>query len=252
MAAVYDAAWLAPGSVMISADPTTTSFDPNPATCCEVFPSETNPTVDQSNCSLKDIDVDGDDGISGASPRLTPPPPQSIDDDACSTDTVAKDYMVPDQQSVDDETCSTDTVAKDYFGDDRKTPHEPELKSTEKPMDFISFLRTWNVSLVVRLNFANEPGMIQEYDASKMASYGIEHKDLPIDDHRGGMPDRSSVEKALEALLVTRGSLCSYIARVASGAASSWLVASRSTASTSREPRSWVGLACAGQARSPR
>jgi hypothetical protein len=140
---------------------------------------------------LKDIDVDGDDEISGASPRLTPPP-QSIDDDACSTDIVAKDPLSP--------TCSTDTVAKDYFGGDRTTRHEPELKSTEKPMDFISFLRTWNVSLVVRLNFANEPGMIQEYDASKMASYGIEHKDLPIDDHRGGMPDRSSVEKALETL----------------------------------------------------
>jgi len=78
MGTTYDAAWLAPGYVMVCADPVTTVADPNPNTFMKIFPDE--PTAEGTVASTGPVTAT----TSQRSSR------RSFD----SCDTVCKDYRI--------------------------------------------------------------------------------------------------------------------------------------------------------------
>jgi hypothetical protein len=217
MLAAYDAAWLAPGTLLVSADPTTTSFDPNPATCSEVFPSKATaekvgfesefdsweaPNMQiKEKTNVKVLQV----RAPGQSLNVLPGQPRFSSKDGIASDTTSRTASKEEHEpamvgrEVEDDACSTDTVAKEYVSGPAPLILS-DRSACSKPKAFVSFLQDCNVGLVIRTNFANEPGMTKEYDASAMSSYGIEHKNIFVDDHKGGMPDRYSVETALQSV----------------------------------------------------
>lgn len=223
MCAVYDAAWLVPGLLMVSADPTTTVCDPNPITCCSLFPDSVDtdqaekphvspsktdvPSTCDSNeiptsCdlsrrtsqalveseSLDIIDVDEDDLVASRTASSPPSPRSSLS-----------------QSDAVEDTYSVDTVCKNYGHENNagyyKHVHsiDRDLKTSNgRPKDFVSFLEGSGVSLIIRTNFVNEPGMTKEYEASELLAYGIAHADVKVEDRRGGLPTVPSIQAALE------------------------------------------------------
>uniref|UniRef100_A0A7S0G134 Tyrosine specific protein phosphatases domain-containing protein n=1 Tax=Pyrodinium bahamense TaxID=73915 RepID=A0A7S0G134_9DINO len=51
----FDAAWIVPGSIMVAADPTTVTCDPNPATCSKLLPGETEEPARANSSSPKSL-----------------------------------------------------------------------------------------------------------------------------------------------------------------------------------------------------
>jgi hypothetical protein len=231
MLEAYDATWLVPGVLMVSADPSTTAHDPNPATCSGVFPVSTPGKKSEYSCGslstacsrrpskdpakdpegLRIVDVDepalATAELLYASPqRLDAPAISAVSEDArrSESEDSAEACTPPgvvsaadDDPSVDDEICSTDTVAKVYSGIPTcYLAKPPENEGSPKP--FVWFLQDCQVSIVVRANFANEPGMLQAYDGSEMLNYDIVHQDICVDDHCGGLPDKSAFKAFLE------------------------------------------------------
>jgi len=162
MVATYDASWIIPGELLVSADPVTTVHDPNPETFTHIFPAE-------------DAGEEDDDcGSEG-----TPDPPS----------------ISPIKSPSNSVSDSVATVCKTYpdYLTKSKAKHDVQNKS------FIAFLQDCDVALMVRANMMIEPGMpAQSYEGTALAGHGIKHEDIPFGDRHGALPGRSDVARLLK------------------------------------------------------
>mmetsp|Transcript_7351 Transcript_7351/g.16056 ORF Transcript_7351/g.16056 Transcript_7351/m.16056 type:complete len:460 (-) Transcript_7351:192-1571(-) len=168
----YDAVWMVPGHILVSADPVTVVIDPNPDTFDEIFPGEKDAGLESGHDKIAKED-------SGPRSKDTPVRVVSLDTTTTKPDVVRND--------------SCDTVCKDY-----STPFTTGAGNGVKPESFADFMMTCNVGLIVRTNSSGEPGMPNfMYDSKKFKDYGIEHIDLPVPDVQGGLPKLSQVARLL-------------------------------------------------------
>mmetsp|Transcript_26655 Transcript_26655/g.58578 ORF Transcript_26655/g.58578 Transcript_26655/m.58578 type:complete len:450 (-) Transcript_26655:180-1529(-) len=169
MAETFDAAWLAPGLVLICADPVTTVLDPNPNTFTKIFPD--------------------DEQITAPAPTATAPTAEAPTAEAPENG-IGPKRVLASQKSID----SCDTVCKNY-SDGEGIVRRPG----EDPTSFLEFLHACDVGILVRTNSVEEPGMPGWiYDAAKMRDSGIAHSDIFIRDYGGGLPEPADVAKMLE------------------------------------------------------
>jgi hypothetical protein len=184
--AIYDAAWIVPSEILVTADPVTTAEDPNPETFSEVW----SPSP---------------------SPHESPPVPPELPHDHDNATSLLKGFIKTtrakgDIAEISDETESTDcsecasvgsveTVCKDF------TPAPSAvslfLKNT---VAFANFAQDCGVTFVIRTNFSNEPGMPRpSYNAKNWSQLGIRHANIRYVDKNGGLPDAASIASLLLA-----------------------------------------------------
>jgi len=197
LVACYDAGWLIPGQLMVSADPITTLLDPNPETFSALEPSgsqlQTPSTafaseggavdrfglMDEASWNLEDPESDADAALG----------PLVIDPISPKASEVA--WKTPQSRR-------TESVSKEYPRMINATP-SGKLKGDD-PVDFVTFMRDSGVGLIVRANFSQEPGMQAcSYDPGLMKTYGFEHLDVPWEDVNGGCPQKAHISRFLSA-----------------------------------------------------
>lgn len=183
MLKTYDAAWLVPGTILLSADPTTTVVDPNP----ETFKRLTNCDENDLGISaqLSRIEARRAQASGVVDPKSPGPGPQ------CAT------LEQPIQADDDEEkmSCrSTHTNNKRYGG------YALINDEGEEIAPFFDYLQALGVTKVVRANFDNEPGMtLPSYNETSLkAKLGIQHMNVRINDHDGGVPVREHIAKVLD------------------------------------------------------
>jgi len=172
MSSMYDATWMIPGLLMVSADPTTVTCDPNPSTCKLLLPGGT----------------DGDASAWGTGGRSMGASPDFEKADTAQS---------ADAESVAD---SVDTVCKDF---DSERQHDRCLMASQMsnmPADFATFFQQSGIQRIVRANHDWEPGMKKRSYPSKLfLQHGIAHENIRIIDTRGGLPTPEDVQKLLDA-----------------------------------------------------
>jgi len=259
----YDAAWLAPGHMLVCADPMTVIRDPNPSTCCHLtppasfsksksvskellleVPSErsfasgkggaaggrrlsvvsTTSTTEEEHSNFTSLDSP-DGTISEEAweifDKLESMSEATVDFDAVEriqaglptavtvTSFSEKDADAQTEQGHDegcsggimddddDGADSVHTVCKDY-GDTMVT----RATTPQPPCDFVTWCQNHSVAQVVRVNFSNEPGLKNiggSYHAATFEAHGIQHLDVPVHDHGGGVPDAQALCEVMEA-----------------------------------------------------
>jgi len=175
---MYDASWLIPGKMMVSADPMTTIRDPNPSTCCAMYPDGATATQ-----------------VEASTPSTTPRTSAGAIETTNSLPAVAQDSPLKAPSTEVSYTVSTDTICKEF-----QFNGSGEQRDSETPLDFVTFLKRRRVTLVVRTNFADEAGMPKKgYNGQDLAKYGINHMEILIVDQYGGNPKRNDIARLLEA-----------------------------------------------------
>ena len=174
----YDAAWLVPGKVLVSADPVSTIHDPNPATCRALTGN-----LEREESSLSVCRVDSqrfrESQTTGSKERLGP----------------ERTDFSSDEPSVT--VLTTHTVVKEYEVDLQRA--HPIVASSEA-LDFVSWLKGLGVGHVVRVNDGNETGLKHlggTYDKTLFTFAGITHLDTPTPDVGGAVPDSDTVRRVL-------------------------------------------------------
>lgn len=143
LAHCYDAGWLIPQRLMVSADPVTTAHDPNPITFSTVFPQEAESGLKKSDLSFSSLSTQ-----------------ESLGDDSGLA-------------------VESDSESGDRVVDADGVPQE----SPRRPLDWISLLHESNVAMILRTNTMQEPGMVcRSYDGNTLSHYGIMHKDVTLED----------------------------------------------------------------------
>lgn len=263
----YDAAWIAPGKVLVGADPATVIADPDAATCSALAPccvslgaaisAAAAATASDAEPATRPEERPTPSTSSViASPVATPPAAPSeagcagvseatLRDDAClgcsaaavsdlqdaaleavvtASDATADDlaqrvmlqggrnldadkshtgckqasFILPAAPAMADDTASVHTVCKQYGSLIVEAPPRPQQQPAP---DFSTWLKTYNVTQVVRANFGSEPGLKAiggSYDRCEFERQGFLHVDVPIVDTGGGVPDRESMRVVLE------------------------------------------------------
>mmetsp|Transcript_67730 Transcript_67730/g.189005 ORF Transcript_67730/g.189005 Transcript_67730/m.189005 type:complete len:427 (+) Transcript_67730:1-1281(+) len=161
----YDASWLVPGRIMVCADPVTTSLDPNPCTFSDIFPQ-----VPQADRFYMDRES------SAASVTSSPGSKES------------HSYAATEPNSPCTNLDSCNSVNKEYQHDFDDT------NAGLPPLDFVSFLKSNGVGLVVRTNFMSEPGLKRSYDENEFAKCDIQHINVEVPDQNGGVPLKGQFE----------------------------------------------------------
>ena len=170
----YDASWLVPGKILVSADPVSTIQDPNPATCKALTPSPMQASVFSPQISE----------ISSLSPALV------VGEHRESATPIS--HSTPSKKT----SLTTHTVAKEYDA----RAHAVGVSS--EAQDFLSFTEGVGVELVVRANTGDEAGLRQlggTYDRTVFTSVGITHLDAPVPDVRGAVPSSDTVRCVLRS-----------------------------------------------------
>eukprot|EP00448_Togula_jolla_P022571 CAMPEP_0170570256 /NCGR_PEP_ID=MMETSP0224-20130122/1009_1 /TAXON_ID=285029 /ORGANISM="Togula jolla, Strain CCCM 725" /LENGTH=462 /DNA_ID=CAMNT_0010892513 /DNA_START=1 /DNA_END=1389 /DNA_ORIENTATION=+ len=176
LARIYDASWIIPGLFLVCADPLTTVCDPNPETFTAIFDDQAE-THDETEALV-------------STPKRGAGLPESSH--LGYLNDVAED--AGDQPSRANSTLSCDTICKEY------TPAHAYTYPSLKTGSFFSFLQQNDIQLLVRANFLMEPGMPRKsYDGNDFVSRGVQHLDLPVPDHHGGLPSASEISRLLEA-----------------------------------------------------
>jgi len=225
MVAQYDATWLVPGEVAVSADPMSTINDPNPATCRSLLPDSVEKEEEvvltpRSVSSHETIKKSGSpdpvvfphkwyspllfpNGLADDSSDCTEAlMPGNVGDssgrsDHSSLDTqalVGNTYL--QGQSLFETASSRHTVCKHY-----RHCASTEASSGPCPKDFVSWCEQRGISSVVRLNFSAEPGLQEfggSYDETHLLQRGFGHMDIPVVDKNGGLPDILTIKEVLE------------------------------------------------------
>jgi len=225
MVSQYDATWLVPGEVAVSADPMSTINDPNPATCRSLLPAnvekEEEIALTPHSVSSHEIPTKSESPEPVALPNKVYSPPlfPEVPADDCSNCTEA---LMPgnvrdtdgesDHSSVDTQplvgnnylqghnlfqkASSCHTVCKDYT-------HcaSSNAVSGPCPKDFVSWCKQRGMTSVIRLNFNEEPGLQEfggSYDQTRLLQHGFRHMDIPVVDKNGGLPDVQTIKGVLE------------------------------------------------------
>uniref|UniRef100_A0A7R9ZX64 Tyrosine specific protein phosphatases domain-containing protein n=1 Tax=Pyrodinium bahamense TaxID=73915 RepID=A0A7R9ZX64_9DINO len=159
----FDAAWIIPGSLMVGADPTTVTYDPNPVTCKALLPGKEEPiaSLPASPCGVE----------------MHTPASRLSSSTVASVDTVCKEY-------------------RDDFSDDGTVGQTV----ANNPPDYVSFLQQSCIGLVVRVNYEMETGMPQKsYADDVFEPWGIAQQNIPVVDTQGGLPRGADVALMIEA-----------------------------------------------------
>jgi hypothetical protein len=182
MVAIYDAAWIVPGKILVAADPVTTAADPNPETFSEIWHS-TNEL---------------------ASPRRSrkqsqPSPRRLVSGRIKSSQGDLDEPKFEETASTNCSECgslgSVETVCKEF------ATTESTCLQLNKSVAFAEFAQDCGVKLVIRTNYSNEPGMpLPSYDARKWSEFDIKHENIRYVDKLGGLPDAKSVASLLLAV----------------------------------------------------
>mmetsp|Transcript_83182 Transcript_83182/g.243905 ORF Transcript_83182/g.243905 Transcript_83182/m.243905 type:complete len:495 (+) Transcript_83182:66-1550(+) len=188
----YDAAWIIPRLLMVSADPRTVLCDPNPVTCNRLFPSEDKvQTAVDSGDKLKgkiEASADSDKTLELAFDATVSTRDAEEMSDCDSCDTVCKEY-------------GEDSICKEY-GEGFANDCDSESASTAGDHDYVTFLRRSGIGMVVQANFADEEGMPSNgcgYTHGALEPYGICQARVNIVDTHGGLPKPSDVARLLRA-----------------------------------------------------
>eukprot|EP00931_Biecheleriopsis_adriatica_P066411 TRINITY_DN4077_c0_g2_i1.p1 TRINITY_DN4077_c0_g2~~TRINITY_DN4077_c0_g2_i1.p1 ORF type:complete len:564 (-),score=89.72 TRINITY_DN4077_c0_g2_i1:126-1790(-) len=85
----------------------------------------------------------------------------------------------------------------------RKTDGNHKADSSgEKATPFFEFMRDQSVSVIVRANFQDEPGMPgQSYQVAGLEAAGVKHLDVPLLDVRGGVHPPEDISKVLDVCI---------------------------------------------------
>jgi hypothetical protein len=214
MVTTYDASWIIPGKILVSADPVTTKCDPNPATFTELWPpqeenaarisparSKKQPALDISFSSLTTASTSPLQGKVFTASTL----PLWDGESSAGTDVGGNVMLggITSEEHDDDGASSVDTVCKDYTMDPRAVNAETaadldDMFSSNK--SFVQFLQDRRVNMVIRTNYPDEQGMPgYSYDGNKLRQYGIRHHNFQLVDRDGGLPTSSCVAELLNA-----------------------------------------------------
>jgi len=164
----FDATWIIPGLLMVSSDPTTVVYDPNPATCKRLLPV----------------------GREDAAPAKT---------SACRGEPAARLSRVSSEAGPRSSTfsqCTLDTVCKEYNENyEDALPCDPSMS----PGDVATFLEQGAVGILVRANFDNEDGMKKpSYGDGAFQSFGVEQVNIRVVDTHGGLPKPEDVASLIQ------------------------------------------------------
>jgi hypothetical protein len=187
MIAIYDAAWIVPGKILVAADPVTTEADPNPETFSEIWHSSNELASPRPSPKL-----------SHSSPRPSLPCLVSGRIKYSQGDLDEPKYEDQETASTNCSECgslgSVETVCKDF------ATTQSTCLQLNKSVAFAEFAQECGVKLVIRTNYSNEPGMPQpSYDARKWSEFDIKHENIRYVDKHGGLPDAGSVASLLLA-----------------------------------------------------
>jgi len=182
---MYDATWMIPGMLMVSADPTTVTCDPNPATCKRLLPGRADGAASATAAGGTELEN-------------------------CEADSVANSVA----DSIAD---SVDTVCKDFDSDRHHDNCPSASQMSSLPSDFATFFQQSGIQRINRANFDWEPGMKERSYSSKLFSpHGISTLNLRIKDTNGGLPTPQDVQTLLDAnqdfMLTNQGSSSSNAA----------------------------------------
>jgi hypothetical protein len=217
--AMYDAAWVFPGEIIISSDPVTTFCDPKPWTCKRMLPVQTeeefsdqvsSSTDDKVSCTrysaqdCQNLPVAAcwcGKGDEDARSDSTPdPPPIACDPSLSNSERSDLSLISPCSPTTLSTRSSKDslmTVNKQYKFNKQFTPLDQNLKAKS----FVEFMQDCDVKVMVRSNLTKEGGMLRtSYDGKSLAPFGIRHEEITIIDKRGGLPKPMDVARMLEIM----------------------------------------------------
>jgi hypothetical protein len=216
MALQFDAVWVCPGEVMVSADPMSTIRDPNPITCSALLPAAPPESTGHDDLqSLFNSPATMDSGMSQqelgkcyAAPFLGGGSIGDKDgaDSGSTVDPVHHDVALlhaDGSERVEGDASSCHTVGKNYAVATMETVQHGSLRLAP-PKDFISFCKDKGVSLVVRTNFGDESGLVEHggtYEARYLRNNGLKFLGSPLADSFGGVPSPATTRSFLASLL---------------------------------------------------
>jgi len=96
--------------------------------------------------------------------------------------------------------CKSYRPAKDQANADGRPPNGL-TGNRKKPQDFVTWLQSQHVGVIIRANRSDERGLVEHggsYDPQVMEKCGIQHVDLPVLDKHGGIPDAHVIQSAIE------------------------------------------------------
>lgn len=223
----YDAAWLIPFRLAVSADPVTSVQDPDPCTCSSLLPTElpspadpeedlVEPTERNSLTEVEEAETTSS-ALPGALPKSlagespsgpsTSGRPGSALPSSCVSERESEGMVLVEkppepvshvvswhiERKVKDDELSCHTVCKDSQAD---STGELYREQASPPKDFYSWCVESGIRLIVRANSGDEPGLREHggtYDPSIFTSRGLGHLHLHVVDKNGGVPDADSV-----------------------------------------------------------
>jgi hypothetical protein len=208
--ATFDASWLIPGKLLVSADPSTTVEDPNPDTFQFLWSSELNEEPSPTKSSLRSgslvpsyrklkysTAVGGDcDGLDGSEGTITGSTETSCCLQATRSDPSQESLVDRNIVCIDDGASSVGTVCKEY----QQPAAIDERESQTRKKSFREFLQDCDVKLMVRCNYSHEAGMPEtgSYSADKLKQHGINHKEIQFLDKEGSLPTHCHVAEILK------------------------------------------------------
>jgi hypothetical protein len=200
MVATYDAAWIIPGQILVSADPVTTMCDPNPATFSALLTSDLRfepiPEADGDLAYLDAVQSTVSTSIAQLTQSLKLQGITQTSETPKSARSIMLQGFTSKQTSGDGTPKSTDTVCKDYVDGGM---FFSSAALVGKAMAYSGFIKACGVSAIIRANFDEEPGMpMKSYNAQMWKERQVGHKDIQFEDYGGGLPLPSSVASLLE------------------------------------------------------
>mmetsp|Transcript_57520 Transcript_57520/g.106230 ORF Transcript_57520/g.106230 Transcript_57520/m.106230 type:complete len:525 (-) Transcript_57520:169-1743(-) len=234
----YDACWFAHDEVIVGADPMTVICDPNKVTCPALLPPpdlredlEDGPPEDKkeaADASNSTRPSSGDATLSPASGNQGSFPNVNV----TSPTRLGSGPTLPIVQSQKLEKLAVGTASTQGRGSLARVPSDSNLSRTPSEsamtanqsvhsackvysssdqgaqdayppaLDFVSFARAYGISLMVRANKENEPGLKEiggSYAADQIEAHGIRHFNAPFEDTHGAVPSSVTVKNVIEA-----------------------------------------------------
>mmetsp|Transcript_56594 Transcript_56594/g.132784 ORF Transcript_56594/g.132784 Transcript_56594/m.132784 type:complete len:522 (+) Transcript_56594:52-1617(+) len=231
----YDACWFAHDEVIVGADPMTVICDPNKATCPALLPppdvrEDLEDNQEEKNQAAQNADGSNStrpssgDGTSpasgtqgagsftspvrlGSGPSMPVVQSQKLEKLAITSSSVQARGLarVPSDSNLSKApsesgmtaNMSVHSACKVYGADASGT-----ADALPPALDFVSFARSNRITLMVRANKENEPGLKEiggSYAADQMEAHGIRHFNAPFEDTHGAVPTAITVKNVIEA-----------------------------------------------------
>merc|ERR1719329_213407 len=203
----YDAAWICPGHIMVSADPMSTVNDPNPVTCGALKPPLCSHPAKAGSTEHFPVMIPGP--IPVAAPHFSDIKKHCVEESEamcleqsfqeeshlCIEISAYAEALSPGRKSAESKP-SPVPDARD-IGRRALSDGVGKVGSTGLPTDFVTWCLHHTVGTIVRANFEVERGIVGgSYDPFAFEVAGIRHIDVPIRD--GGVPEREKIQRILD------------------------------------------------------